>query len=81
MHIADVTKKKSERVPFSSLSTYLHFVFENTKNISIKFGPGASGVARYFDARGKQSQWPPLTEIMNFKKITIIYLISFYLAT
>jgi hypothetical protein len=37
-------------------------------------------VSRFFGAPGKKSKWPPVTEVMNFKKITIIYRISFYLA-
>jgi hypothetical protein len=32
-----------------------------------------SGVARFGGARGQQSQWPTLTEIMNTKKLKIIY--------
>jgi hypothetical protein len=35
--------------------------------------PKTSGIARFFDAQGKQTQWPPLSVIMNFKQITIIY--------
>jgi len=42
---------KGERLPFANLSRYLRFIFENTENISIKFGPGASGVARYLTPR------------------------------
>jgi hypothetical protein len=41
---------------------------------------GPSGVAGFLGARGEYSQWPPLTENINFKKIAIIYLIFFYLA-
>ena len=42
---------KGEKLPFANLSTYLYFVFENTDNISITFGPGASGVAGYLTPR------------------------------
>jgi hypothetical protein len=35
---------------------------------------GHIGVASVRDTRDQQSQWPPLTEITNFKKkITVIY--------
>jgi hypothetical protein len=37
-----------------------------------------SGVARFFYFRGEQSQWPPVTEITNFKK-THSYLFNFVL--
>jgi len=39
-----------------------------------------SGVAMISDARGKQSHWPLLTEIMNFKKIAVSFLVSLYLS-
>jgi hypothetical protein len=32
------------------------------------FMPGSSGVARFFGARSKWSQWPPLTEILKTSK-------------
>jgi hypothetical protein len=33
----------------------------------------SSGVAKFFGARGEESQWPPLREIMNFKQLAITY--------
>jgi hypothetical protein len=36
-----------------------------------------SGVARFFGARGEWSQWPPLTEILYFKKSQSFLEISF----
>jgi hypothetical protein len=37
----------------------------------------ASCIARSFDARGEQQQWPPMTEIMRFKNHN--YLLNFLL--
>ena len=35
------------------------------------------GIIRIFVAWSDKSKWPPLTEIINFKKITIVYLSNF----
>ena len=41
----------------------------------------SSGVVTVdFEARGEYTKWPPLTETINLKKITIFYWISFCLA-
>jgi hypothetical protein len=37
-----------------------------------------SGIARLSGTQGEQSQWPPLTEILDFKKIMNIYLIFIF---
>lgn len=36
------------------------------------------GIARFFGVWGQKSQWQPLSEITNFKKVTCINWISFY---
>jgi hypothetical protein len=39
--------------------------------------PSDSDVTDSFDTRGESSQWPPLTEFMMFKQITIIIQFQF----
>jgi hypothetical protein len=37
------------------------------------------GVARYFDARGEQSQWPPLSEITDFNKKIALFIELYFI--
>ena len=39
-----------------------------------------NGVPRVFDAQGEQSQWPPHTDIRNFKKSQLFIEFPFYLS-
>jgi len=70
-----------ERLPFLTNWQYLSCSWQSsrctkpTEQSSYSQQPTkvSSGVARFCDALGHQSQWPPLTEMAKFIKITIIY--------